>query len=298
MRTAPPLVAALLSLAALGAAGQAPPAADARPPFETIPDPVSFPPAEVAWVNPLAVAADVPAKVVERPSLPDFESGDTVLVAVRLEETGRVVDAVAVEPPLRAFGPLVAQLSPRWTFQPARKDGQAVKTWATLGIDLTVEVEDALLSSFALVPVGRSDPAPVIGSDAPAEQRIARYPREPEPKEPGVVSVEAVDFLPMPDRAPWKAESAKLRSRLTALVEVSAQGQVRRLVPLGTENEAFVVRWFRRAAQGWRLSPALAGGAPVGSFCVLDATVDYTLGSAKETGRRSIRKNLRGAPRR
>lgn len=298
MRIGLPLVAALLSLAALGAAGQGAPAADARPPIEPIPDPVSFPPAALAWVNPLHVAADTPAKLPERPALPDFVSSETLLVAVRLEETGKVVEAVAVEPPLRAFGPLVAQLSPRWTFKAARKDGQVVKTWATLAIDLAVEVEDAALASLELVPVGKADPAPLIGSDAPPERLIVRYPKEPEPRENGVVSVEAVDFLPMPDKAPWKAESAKLRSRLSALVEVTAQGQVRRLVPVGTENEALVVRWFRRACQGWRLAPAQRDGAPIDSWSVLEATVEYSLGSAKETGRRSMRKNLRGAPRR
>jgi hypothetical protein len=38
------------------------------------------------------------------------------------------------------------------------------------------------------------------------------------------------------------------------------------------------------------------GGAPVSSWLALDATIQYTLDSVKERGKRSIKKNVRGVP--
>lgn len=286
------LVPALLALAAPAARAEAPAAV-----VEVIPDPLLLPPAVVAWVNPLAVAADVPARLVERPALGDLETRASLLVAVRLDENGHVLEGQAVEPPLQALAPVAAQLAPKWTFTAAQKDGQTVKTWATCGLDLAVDLEDPALSAFDLAPVAPGDPAPLLGPDPVDERWMARYPRDPEPREPDLVSIEAVDFLPMPDRLSWKVESTRLRSRVSLLVAVTAKGQVRRLVPLGTGNEPLVVRWFRRSAQGWKLTPAQKGGVPVDSWATLDATVDYTLASAKESGRRSVQKNLRGVPR-
>jgi len=55
-----------------------------------------------------------------------------------------------------------------------------------------------------------------------------------------------------------------------------------------------LIFWLRKITAGWRLSPATAGGKPVASWVSLDATLDYTIASAKKKGERSILKNLRG----
>ncbi len=270
--------------------------AQAPAPPETIPDPARIPPAEVPFVNPLWQELEAPATPQgPPPKLKDLEAASTLIVAVRIDETGKVSEAVAPEPPIRALGAAAQSQAPRWTFKPAKKDGQPVRCWGTYGVDVEVELEDAVWSAFQLAPVGREEPLPVLGRELPGDTWISRYPRSPEPAEPGVLSVEDVDFLPMPDKAPLKFETTRLKSRVVALVEVSGLGAVKRVVPVGP-YEPLILRWIRESAKGWLLTAAKKGGAPVSSWLALDATIEYSLGSVKERGKRSIKKNIRGVP--
>lgn len=270
--------------------------AQAPVPPETIPDPARIPPAEVPFVNPLWQELEAPAAPkAPPPKLKDLEAASTLIVGVRIDETGKVSEAVAPEPPIRALGAAAQAQAPRWTFKPAKKDGQPVRCWGTYGVDVEVELEDAVWSAFQLVPVGREDPLPALGRELPGDTWISRYPASPEPPEPGVLSVEDVDFLPMPDKAPLKIETTRLKSRALALVEVSGLGSVKRIVPIGP-HEPLILRWIRESAKGWLLTAAKKGGAPVSSWLALDATIEYSLGSVKERGKRSIKKNIRGVP--
>ena len=270
--------------------------AQASAPLETIPDPARLPPAEVPFVNPLWQPLEAPAAPKGLPPrLEDLEARATLVVAVRIDETGRVSEGVAPEPPIRALGAAAQAQAPRWLFKPAKKDGQPVRCWGTYGVDLEVQLEDAVWREFRLVPVGKDDPLPVLGSELPGETWISRYPSAVTPAEPGVLSVEEVDFLPMPEKAPLKFESTPLKSRVLALVEVTGLGSVRRVVPVGA-YEPLLLHWVRESAKAWPMTAARKGGAPVSSWLALDATIEYSLDSAKEKGKRSIKKNLRGVP--
>lgn len=270
--------------------------AQAPAPLETIPDPARLAAAEVPFVNPLWQELDAPAAPKgPPPRLEDLEATATLVVAVRIEADGKVSEGFAPEPPLRALGAAAQAQAARWTFNPAKKDGQPVRCWGTYGLDLEVELEDAAWSAFGLGAVGREDPLPEVAKELPGDTWISRYPPSPSPAEPGVLSVEEVDFLPMPKKARLDLENPRLKSRLTALVEVSALGSVRRVVPVGT-FEPLVLRWVRESAKKWALTPATRGGAPVSSWLVLDTTIEYALGSVKELGQRSIKKNVRGVP--
>ncbi len=270
--------------------------AQAPAPLETIPDPARIPPAEVPFVNPLWQDLEAPAALEgPAPKLKDLEAASTLIVGVRIDETGKVSEAVAPEPPIRAIGAAAQAMAPRWTFKPAKKDGQPVRCWGTYGVDVEVDLEDAVWSAFQLAPVGKEDPLPALGRELPGDTWISRYPAALEPPEPGVLSVEDVDFLPMPDKAPLKIETTRLKSRALALVEVSGLGAVKRVVPVGV-YEPLILRWIRESAKGWLLTAAKKGGAPVSSWLALDATIEYSLGSVKERGKRSIKKNIRGVP--
>jgi hypothetical protein len=270
--------------------------AQAPVPLETIPDPARIPPAEVPFVNPLWQDLEAPAALKGPvPKLKDLDAASTLIVGVRIDETGKVSEAVAPEPPIRALGAAVQAQAPRWLFKPAKKDGQPVRCWGTYGVDVEVELEDAVWSAFNLVPIGRDDPLPALGKELPGDTWISRYPAAIVPPEPGVFSVEDVDFLPMPDKVQLRFESTPLKSRALALVEVSGLGTVKRVVPVGA-YEPFILRWIRESAKGWILTAATKGGAPVSSWLALDTTIEYSLGSVKERGKRSIKKNIRGAP--
>lgn len=270
--------------------------AQAPPPVEPIPDPARIPPAEIPFVNPLWQPLEAPAAPKgPPPRLEDLETKASLIVGARIDDTGKVSEAVAPEPPLRALGAAAQAQAPRWTWQPAKKHGQAVRCWGTYGVDLEVELEDAAWTSFSVKPVGKEDPLPQIAKELPEDRWILRYPSAISPAEAGVYSVEEVDDLPMPEKVPLKVEATKLKARLLALVEVSGLGTVKRIVPVGS-FEPLVLQWVREGAKKWSFTPARRDGSPVSSWLALDASLDYALGSVKERGKRSIRKNVRGVP--
>lgn len=270
--------------------------AQAPAPLETIPDPARVAAAEVPFVNPLWQELDAPAAPKgPPPKLEKFRGSAALIVAVRIDEEGKVSEGVVPEPPLRAIGAAVQAQAPRWTFQPAKKDGQPVRCWGTYGVDVEVQLEDATWGAFKLTPVGKDDPLPVLPKETHGDGWVTRYPSAISPPEPGVHSVEEVDFLPMPVKTPLKIESTPLKSRLLALVEVTGLGSVKRVVPVGA-YEPLVLQWVRENAKTWAFTAARKGGAPVASWLALDATIQYELDSVKERGKRSIKKNVRGTP--
>jgi len=265
-------------------------------PLETIPDPARVAPAEVPFVNPLWQELEAAAAPKgPPPRLEDLEVSGALVIGVRIDETGKVSEAVVPEPPVRALGAAVQAQAPRWVFKPAMKDGQPARCWGTYGVDVQVDLEDGVWTTFRLVPVGKDDPLPALAKELAGESWMTRYPSAVTPAEPGVYSVEEVDFLPMPEKVPLKIESTPLKSRVLALVEVSGLGAVKRVVPVGS-YEPFVLRWVRENAKGWALTAARKGGSPVSSWLALDATIEYSLDSVKERNKRSIKKNVRGAP--
>ena len=287
MRPALLVVAAILAEAGLARA-QAP----VPRPVEALPDPVRITLAEVAYVHPLFRTVDEAPKLAERTNPPDLDTRQPFVLSVHLLETGQAAEAVPIEPPLRALAVPLATLVPRWRFTPAKKDGRPVATWATYSIDLAISLEKAAFTAFTLEALRKDDPLVPTIRDTSGDAWMARYPRDIEPKDPAAVSIEDVDVLPSPKKTPWSFDSVRLKARTTALVEVSEQGTVSRFLPTG-ETEPLLGSWLGQLASKWRFTPALAGGRPVSCWMALDASLDYTIDSAKKKSERVVKKNLR-----
>jgi hypothetical protein len=295
-----------VSVVALRAAAQAPapvPTPVAVPPgtvvlrpIEVIPDTSRLSPAELPYAHPLFRPLDEPAKLAERPPLEDLETRVWLYVTVKIGENGRVSDGAAVEPPLKALTAPLPTLFPRWRFTPALKGGQPVATWGSYAAELNVQLEKGVFSAFTLVPVGKEDPLPRVVPEPSGESWMLAYSKEITPADPGTVSVEACDTFPMPDSNKWSFDTARTRSRVTALVQVSELGKVARILPTGETTESLVLTWLKKYAATWHMTPAMAGGKPVSSWMALDATLEYTINSAKKKSERTLKKNLR-APR-
>ncbi len=297
MRPALPVAAAALFFAAVaGFAGSAEAQAPPPRPVEVLPDVARLTPAEVAYVHPLTRALDDAPKLAERTNPPDLETRQPLVFTVHLLETGRVAEAFAVEPALKAFAAPLPALVPRWRFSPAKKGGQPVPTWVTYGIELAVSLEKAVFTAFTLEPVRKDDPLVATLPDTAGDAWMARYPREIDPKDAALVSIEDVDVLPSPEKTPWSLDASRARARVTALVEVSEQGTVSRFLPTG-ETEPLLGLWLKGFAAKWRFTPAVSGGRPVSCWMALDAALDYTLDSAKKKSERVLKKNLRATPR-
>ncbi len=289
------LLALAASLLPLGLAAQQPATASAQA-VEALADPARPAPAAVPYVHPLYRKVDQPAKMAGRPEATDFETKALLALSLRIEEDGRVSDGAAVEPPVRGLSAPLAGLLPRWKFDPAKKDGRAVRTWATYGLDLELQLDSAAFTAFNLLPVGPEEPLAAVPVESPGDQWMLRYPREIEPKDGSVVSIEDVDFLPAPKKVSWDWDSTRLRSRVTALVLVGPGGKVEKIVATGASFEPALLAWIRQMARTWKVSPALSSGQAVESWMTLDATLEYDLGKAKERAKRMFKKNLRGTP--
>ncbi len=285
----------LVAAVALAASGALHAQAPALKPVEALPDPVRPPLAEVAYFHPLFLALEEPPKVVERLNPADLETRVPLALTARVLETGKVSEIAAVEPPLKAFATPLAALAPRWRFAPPKKGGLPVATWATQILDLNVSLEKAVFSAFTLDPLKKTDPLAKVFRENAGDEWMARYPSAIEPKDEGAVSVEELDALPVAEKTPWSFDATRQRARITALVEVSPQGAVSRVLPTG-DAEPLLVRWLRESAAKWKLSPGRAAGKPAASWMTLDATLDYTIDSAKKKGERSLKKNLRAVP--
>jgi len=280
---------------ACATAGVARAQAPALKPVEAIPDPVRLSPAEVAYAHPFFAALEEPPKVLERPNPVDLETRVPLALTARVLDTGKVSEIAAVEPPLKALLTPLPALAPRWRYAVPRKGGKPVATWATQVLDLQVSLEKPVFTAFQLEPIKKDDPLPKVFRENAGEEWMARYPAEIDPKEPDAVSVEELDAPPAAEKTPWSFDATRQRARLTALVEVSALGAVSRILPTG-DSEPLLVRWLRESAAKWKLAPGKAGGRGVASWMSLDATLDYTVDSAKKKGEKSVRKNLRATP--
>ena len=269
------------------------PSAGAPAPVEAFTDSVRVAPAEVSYVHPLFRPLQTPAKLLDRPELANFETRATLFLTLHLDVTGHVVDGQAVEPPLAVLGTAAQALLPKWRFSPAKRAGAPVATWATYGVELALQLEKAAFTSFTLVPIAKDDPLQKVGHDLAGEAWLTRFPKEITPADPGSISIEDVDILPTPEKTSWSYPSARVRSRITALVEVSETGGVKRIVPTGA-TEPLILTWLRQTTPRWRFSPALEKTNPVPCWMALDATLEYEVNSAKEKGKRSLKKNLRG----
>jgi hypothetical protein len=271
-----------------------PPQAVPRP-VESIPGMSRLTPAEVAYVHPLYRALETPPKVVERSVPADLEQRVPIFLAVHVPETGRVSEVVPVEPPLKGLATPVGIVTQKWRFTPARKGGQPVATWVTYRMELNVELEKAAFSAFALEPVDRETPLAPLVKEPKGDDWMARYSKEIVPKDPGAVSIEDVDVLPAPEKTSWSFDAARARSRVTALLEISAAGAVARILPTG-DSEPLLVAWLRQTTPKWKITPATAGGTHVSAWMTLDLTMDYTISSAKKKAERVLKKNLRASP--
>jgi hypothetical protein len=284
-----------LGAAALAASGVLSAQTAALKPVEALPDPVRPVLAEVAYAHPLFLALEEPPKVLERPNPVDLETRVPLVVAARVLETGKVSELALVEPPLKALGTPLPALAPRWRYAIPRKGGKPTVTWATQVLELNVSLEKPVFSAFQFEPLKKDDPLAKVFRENSGDEWMARYPAAIDPKDAEAVSVEELDALPAAEKTPWSFDATRQRGRITALVEISATGAVSRVLPTG-DAEPLLVRWVRESAAKWKLSPGRAGGKPVASWMTLDATLDYTIDSAKKKGERSVKKNLRALP--
>ncbi len=182
---------------------------------------------------------------------------------MHVDPAGQVLGSRRVRDPIPSLTADTKKSFERWSFDPARKNGQPVPTWASVRLDLQVDVRTPKIEQLSLTPITPSTPIPVPldwGSDQAWYDGIrATGPAD------GSVAVEQADTLAVPKKTKWEADSYKGPFSVRLWVKVNAAGHVERAIPIQA-SDPVLIPYFRKQIAGWQLRPAHANSQAVDSW--------------------------------
>jgi hypothetical protein len=241
--------------------------------------------------NPFGTTAQVPASLPPKLSFVDATVNAGEYVSVRVDATGKPIAFRLERDPIPSLSGEVQRSLARWTFEPARSASGSVQTWASLRLDLSVEIDAprSVQSSLVLVTPSTAVPRPFPWppDDVWVGSRKGGASLE------GTVPLETVDNPPMPKKTPWDADSYKGSFTAKFWVRVKANGALEKAIPIDA-SDPVLVPYLRRAMSSWAFRPAQANGAPVDSWneLSLSGQVSYSV-DLKQIA--SLRKSLAGS---
>lgn len=268
LRLAPMLLSAAFPLAA---AAQGPPPATPAPsslstvgaPPLRIVDPPTVSIARLPAENPFGLEVEAPAALLPKPTFTEVVTTAALFAALRVDRSGRVTQSKRVRDPIPSLSADTRKSFERWVFDPARKSGQPVETWASVRLDLQIEVRTPKIEQITLAPVTPTSPIPVPfewGSDAAWYENL-----KPSPPSDGTVPLEQVDTPPNPKKTKWDADSYKGPFSCRFWIKVNAAGRVEKSIPIQVSDPILILS-MRRAMSSWLLRPARAKGRPADSW--------------------------------
>ena len=267
-----------------------------------IPTPTPAPPARITEPgivailqspsdNPFGATAQVPASLPPKLAFVDATVSANEYVSVRVDATGKPVAFRLERDPIPSLSAEVQRSLARWTFEAARNAPGPVETWASLRLDLSIEIDAprSVQSSLNLVTPATAIPHPLAWptDDVWLQGRKGGAAVE------GTVALESVDTPPMPRKTPWNAGSFKGPFSAKFWVRVKANGALEKAIPLEVSDPVLAV-YLRRAMAAWAFRPAQANGAPIDSWneLSLSGQVSYSV-ELKQIA--SLRKSLGGS---
>lgn len=273
-------LAALLLFAAVPASAQepaAPASTTATPPAPStaaaplrLIDPTAVRIDRLPPENPFGVTAEVPAALPQKPAFTEQVVEAAMYASVRVDRTGKPVASRRVRDPIPSLAADSKKSFERWVFEPARKSGQPVDTWAPVRLDLTVEVRSPKIEQITLTAVTPSTPIPAPfewGSDTAWYEALAAV----SPTTDGSLPVEQIDTLAVLKKRPWYADSFKGPFSLRMWVKVSAAGRAERSIAIQASDPVLIAA-FRKQIAGWQFRPARVNGQAADSWGELAMT--------------------------
>jgi hypothetical protein len=163
----------------------------------------------------------------------------------------------------------------RWTFDPGRKSGQPVETWASLRLDLTAEIDAPRVDQFNLIPITATTPIPKPvewGSDASWLESV-----KPGPPVEGTIPNEQLDTPPMPKKQPWSSSSYKGPFLVKYWIRINPSGRVEKAIPIQA-SDPLLINYFKKAMETWLFRPARAGSTAAATWneLTLSGQVDFS----------------------
>ncbi len=213
--------------------------------------------------NPYAAAVAVPAALPTKLLLSDATLSIGFFISMRVDPTGKTVTARRDRDPIPSLAGETLKSLQRWTFNPARRSGQAVDTWGAYRLDLSVEIDAPKILQQTLTPVTAATPLPKpFAWPSDTDWLDSRHPANPDD---GTVSILEVDTAPIPQKTPWSAGSYKGAFSARFWIKVDKTGRIEKAIPIEV-SDPVLLPYFRRAMSAWTLRPAQAGGASVESW--------------------------------
>ncbi len=219
--------------------------------------------ARIPTANPYGRAVDAPATLPAKLPFTDAKMATGFFISVHVDATGKPLSVRRDRDPIPSLAAETLKSIQRWTITPARRGGQTVDTWGAYRLDLAVEIDAPKITQMAMVPITPSTPLPSPFA-WPAESDWLDSRRSPAPTD-GTVSILEVDSAPIPQKAPWSADSFKGPFSARYWVEVDKTGRIARAIPIEI-SDPVLLAYFRRAMGTWVMKPAQSKGAPVESW--------------------------------
>jgi hypothetical protein len=241
--------------------------------------------------NPFGITAQVPTSLPPKLTFGDATVNATEYVSIRVDAAGKPVGFRLARDPIPSLSGEVQRSLARWTFEPARSAAGPVETWASLRLDLPVEIDAprSVQSSLILITPSTAIPRPLAWptDEVWLESRKGAAPVE------GTVPLESVDTPPMPRKTPWNANSYKGPFSAKFWVRVKSNGTLEKAIPLEA-SDPVLVGYLRRAMSSWAFRPAQANGTPIDSWneLSLSGQISYSV-DLKQIA--SLRKSLAGS---
>jgi hypothetical protein len=213
--------------------------------------------------NPFGLAAEAGAALPPKPTWTETRTEAALFAAIRVDRAGKPTASRRVRDPIPSLAAEEKRSFERWTFEPARKGGQPVETWAAFRLDLNVEVRAPKVEQLTLTPVTPSTPIPVPlewGMDQAWYDSV-----KPAPPTDGTVPIEQLDTLAVPKKTKWDADSFKGPFSARLWVHITKEGRIDKSVPIQA-SDPVVLAAIRRQVSAWLFRPARVAGQAADSW--------------------------------
>lgn len=274
------VLSACLALGLAAAAARAQEATPAAPPPGPPPTPTAIPAAGGAAPlkltdpgsirvdrlppeNPFGVAAEAPAALPVKPVFNELHLEAPLYAAIRVDRAGKPTGSRRARDPIPSLAAEEKRSFERWTFEPARKGGQPVETWAAFRLDLTIDLKAPKVEQVTLTPVTPTTAIPVPlewGTDQAWYDAV-----KPPAATDGTVPVEQLDTLAVPKKTKWDADSFKGPFSVRMWVRVNAAGRAERTIPIQA-SDPILLADIRRQIAAWQFRPARVNGQAADSW--------------------------------
>jgi hypothetical protein len=235
---------------------------------------ITPPPPLLPKDNPYGASVEAPAALPPKLAFGEWPSETTLFASGKVDRAGKPGTVRVVRDPLPGLNRLVASSLGRWTFTPARQGGQPVDSWASLRVDLSLQIDEPKIEKQTLTPVRPEDPLPAPLLRGKEEDWYDALPATV--PEDGSTPVERLDAPPVPNKTRWDADSWRGPFSMKFWIQVDPAGRIVRAIPLEA-SEPGLVPYFRRAIAGWTARPGRVAGAAAATWneLVLGGQIRY-----------------------